>query len=511
MNKQDRMQRKLRSGLSGLLLASVLLGAGLAAPGVVRAEPQTDPAVEPQAPTAPAATSSIYLPAAQKEACRTVSSPGLGGFQVYGGTAFGSPYYNHLMESGATWIRQVFSWAVLEPENTTPENFDWKEVDVSVQLAAQKCWTIILTLEHNPDWASSYIEGTLDKTTPSELAQVMAAVAERYDGDGTADAPGSPVVRYFEMYNEPDAGTAGANNRWGNAGDEYAAMLKAVYPAIKNANPQAQVVFGGIAYDFFTDSPQPGPFVRRFFDDVLANGGGAYFDLMNYHFYPLFGWNWTKEFPKDGPGLVEKTESLRGVMRKYNVDKPIIITETGWHNNAVTPFGSDTRQIRLLVQIYAQAKAAGVPMVAWWPLADPTGSYIYKSGLVTAVQEGPVTRKPAYAAYQVFMRELGTAKYVGEVQVAVDVKVYQFRNEGSGRTVYVAWTNPTDLGTVWGGPGVYQDTTRTTTVTLNGRSAKVYDARWSEVASVSDGADGKSDGKVTVTINGDPKYIVIGG
>lgn len=513
MNTQQLYQ-VIRRSLACLLLTGVVFGSSLAAPHAALADPQAGAPADPQAdPQATSETTSLYLPSAQKEACTTLKSPGLGGFQVYGGTTFSSPYHTHLMESGATWVRQVFSWAVLEPANMTPESYNWADVDASVQLAAEKCWTIILTVEHNPNWASSLPEGPLNLTTPDELAQMMGALAERYDGDGVADAPGSPEVRYFEMYNEPDAGGAGANNRWGYEGDQYAAMLKAVYPAVKQANPQAQVIFGGVAFDWFTDSSSPGPFIRRFVDDVLSNGGGAYFDMMNYHFYPLFGWNWTAQFPKDGPGLVEKTEALRAVMRKYNVDKPIIITEAGWHNNSGPglAYGSNTVQSRMVVQIYTQARAAGISMLAWWPLADPTGSYAYMSGLVTAAERGPVTRKPAYTAYQVFMRELGAAKYVGEEAGALDVKVYQFRDEAQGRTLYVAWTNPTDLATVWGTDQPYQDTTRTMTVALDGASATVYDAMWNQVATAADADDGEQDGKVTVTINGDPKYIVMGG
>jgi hypothetical protein len=468
---------------------------------------------DPAAPDTPAAPASkVYIPAAQREACATLKAPTIGGFQVFGGSSFGSPYYKDLIESGGSWVRLSFNWKDIEPQNTTPANYDWSTIDHQADLALQNCWTVVLVVSDNPSWAASSIEGPLDKVPNSELAQLMGAIAERYDGDGTADAPGSPKVIYFEMYNEPDAGASGSVERWGTHGDQYADMLKAVYPAIKQANPQAQVVFGGIAFDWFTTSPSPGPFIRRFVDDVLKNGGGAYFDIMNYHFYPLFGWNWTKQYPKDGPGLVEKTEALRAVMRQYNVDKPIIITEAAWHNNGEVPKGSNTLQTRLLQQIYTQAKAANVPMVAWWPLADPGGSYAQNSGLITNAQAGPVTRKPAYTAFQVFMRELGPARFVAEIPAGADVKVYQLRDDARSRTIYVAWTNPTDLATVWGSPTVpYKDTTRTTTVSLTGGSAVVYDAFWAPVASVADADDGKRDGKVTVTINGDPKYVVVGG
>jgi hypothetical protein len=494
MNKLVSLQIKYRWFI-GFLVFGIIIGVGAAAPHAALADPQS-----------PYAGPSVYMPAAYREACTILKSPGLGGFQVYGEPAFGGPYHTDLLASGASWVRSGFSWQSVEPANTTPDKYQWANVDQNVQLAAQQCWPIVLLMEGNTAWASTEEQGPIDKVSVDELAQMMRAIAERYDGDGNNDAPGSPEVLYFEMYNEPDAGAVGATARWGEYGDQYAAMLKAVYPAIKSASPKAKVVIGGLSYDFFTDAQDPGPFVRSFLEDVLKNGGGAYFDIMNFHFYPPFGWNWTKQFPMDGPGLVEKTEAIRAVLRKYSVDKPIIVTETAWHNNAATPNGSNTLQTRMVQQLYTQAKVAGIPMVAWWPLADAGGSYEFDTGLVTNADSGAVTRKRAYTAFQVFMRELGNAQYRIQAPGDVDVKVYQFMDDAKNRTIYVAWTNPTDLGKLW-----VEDTARTVKYKLIGASAVVYDYAWTEVAKVSDADDGKRDGLVTVTINGDPKYIVIGG
>ena len=500
-----KMRLPLRTAnrwLAGILVFAVCIGAVLAAPQGAHADPDTA-----------GASPSVYIPVAQKDACTTLKSAGFGGFQVYGGAGFGSPYYRDPMESGASWVRLDFDWEGVEPTNTVPANYNWAYLDAIVSLAAEQCWPIILLLNTNASWASALSQGPLTKTSVAELAELMGAIVERYDGDGSNDAPNSAKVMYFEMYNEPDAGASGTYERWGLHGDQYAAMLKAVYPAIKAANPQAQVVFGGLAYDSFTDSPTPGIFVRRFFEDVLANGGGPYFDIMNYHFYPLFGWNWTKQFPKDGPGLVEKTAVIRGLLAKYNSSKPIIVTETSWHNNRdASLYGSNTLQIRLLQQLFTQAKAADVPMVGWWPFADAGSAYQLKSGVVTNSESGPVTRKPSYYAYLVFVRELGSARFVAEIPSYSDAKVYQLRDDARGRTIYVAWTNPTDLNTLWGSSTVpYQDTTRTTTIKLDAEAVSVYDANWVKVTNVADEDDRKNDGKVTVTINGDPKYIVSGG
>ncbi len=104
-------------------------------------------------------------------------------------------------------------------------------------------------------------------------------------------------------------------------------MLSVAYAAARAADSNAQIVFGGLAYDWFED--QGGPFVRDFLDDVLAAGGGQYFDMMNFHAYPAFSTNWAVR----GPGLLQKTEFIRDKLREYGLDKPIISTESGWHSN----------------------------------------------------------------------------------------------------------------------------------------------------------------------------------
>jgi hypothetical protein len=495
----------LHRWLAGLLTAALLIGTGFAAPRTALAQAPT--------PAMPDAGQSLYLPVALRDACNGLKSAGFGGFQVYGGANSGSPYHSALMDSGASWVRLVIDWSQIEPKNTTPANYSWRETDSIARLAYERCMPIIFLFENNPAWASSLAQGPLDKVGLSELVQVMQAIVERYDGDGFQDAPGSPQVIYFEMYNEPDMGLVASEERWGNYGDKYAAMLKAVYPAIKQVNPDAKVVFGGIAYDNFSDATWAGPFVRKFLDDVLKNGGGAYFDIMNYHFYPHFGYNWTKNFPKDGPGLVEKTEAIRAVLRKYNVNKPVIITEMGWHSNGRAPYGSYVLQTRYLQQVFTQAKAAGIPMAAWWPLADPRDAFDNgDTGVITNKNFPPITRKPSYFAYQTFMREIAPARFVAEVASEPDIKIYQFQDDAKNRTIYVAWTNPTDMGTMWGTPTVpYKDSTRTTTIKLKANSAELYNYTWSPQATIADADDGKRDGFITVWISGSPGYIVVGG
>jgi hypothetical protein len=473
-------------------------------------------------PSSGAANHPLYLPTIMRDKCHGLRTPTVYGVQVYGTTGSKGPYFDDLEASGASWVRTEIAWEKIEPTNTTPDQYNWRPVDEIVAGAYERCYPLVLTILGNPSWAAEFPDGPIYTANLPDFAQFMRALAERYDGDGFQDAPGSPLVRYFELYNEPDVGEVGATERWGNYGARYAAMLKAVYPAVKAASPQALVVFGGIAYDFFAsdDPATSGPFVRNFLPDVLANGGGAYFDIMNYHFYPLFGSNWTKNFPLDGPGLVEKTAAIRAVLQKYKINKPIIITEMGWHNNILPPpdiYGDDRLQVRLVQQLYVQALAAGVPMAAWWPLNDLDNGYQYNSGLVSNISaSSPPERKPAFLAFRAMTEHLTNVRFVravpaselqisgGDREKSKALVVYEFSDNATDHPIYVAWTNQTDAKNAWGQIKAWKDTAPAVGITLEGHAATIYDAYWNAKQSLVN-----KEPKLQFTVTGDPVYVVV--
>jgi hypothetical protein len=71
------------------------------------------------------------------------------------------------------------------------------------------------------------------------------------------------------------------------------------YTAIKAADPEATVVMGGLAYDRFTE--YDGPFLRYFSDEVMQNGGGAYIDVLNIHYFTDFHVEWKRWVPPANP------------------------------------------------------------------------------------------------------------------------------------------------------------------------------------------------------------------
>jgi hypothetical protein len=267
-------------------------------------------------------------------------------------------------------------------------------------------------------------------------------------------------------------------------------MLRAVYPAAKAANPNVQIVFGGIAHDGFTTAPG-GQFVREFLDDVLDAGGGAFFDIMNFHVYPAFAADWTGD-PNKGPGLKEKTAAVRKMLTDRGLNKPMIITEAGWHNNDHPDYPStDHIQNRYVVELFAQSIAADVDMMVWWALFEIDG-YQFDNGLVDLAGQS----KPAYEVFQIAAEELAQAQFVRTLPQSetgnANLEVHQMTDGANGQQMYVAWLNPaTGSGTA----SLRLDAEEVTVREMTGAPDTIGDQD-----------DGDNDGRVTIAV-GAPVYI----
>ncbi|MEZ4515807.1 MAG: hypothetical protein R3C44_02845 [Chloroflexota bacterium] len=323
--------------------------------------------------------------------------------------------------------------------------------------------------------------------------EFVGATVERYDGDGYQDAPGSPIVEQWEFYNEPDREFNTYDGRWGNNGAEYAEMLKLVYPVVKASNPDAKVVFGGLAYDFFTD--QNGPFVRSFLTDVLAAGGGNYFDIFNFHTYPAFAMNWLPSNAVRGPGLLQKAEYLRAELADAGIEKPMIVTEAGWHSNdAPNVPGSPTIQASYVIQLFTQSYAADLDYMIWWMLYDPGDGSLY-NGLVNW---DPPTRKLSFYVYQNMVSTMKDATFVRPLTANeledVAEEAYLFNRDN--RDFYIAWANPVD-------------TEKQFPLRVPANNVTVMDMLGQVTDTINDQDDGSQDGYVTVTLMNTPVYIEV--
>ena len=454
-------------------------------------------------PASTGQTARVFMPATMVGRPTAWSRDSIFGVQVYNDSRPGTRYYPSLMDSGATWLRVAVNWSSVEPTNTSPDQYRWQYADQPLGATERSGGfgvRVIGTIETAPTWArydSFKPDGPINPANMSDFTEFVGALVERYDGDGYQDAPGSPVVDYWEFYNEPDRRLDATDGRWGNHPVEYATMLAAVYPMVKYHNPDAQVVFGGLAYDFFIE--QGGPFVRSFLDDVLKAGAGNYFDIFNFHTYPAFAANWLPPVNSNqGAGLYEKTQHLRQKLADHELNKPIIITEAGWQSNS-TPgvFGSEEVQARYVAHLFTQSLAADLDVMIWWMLYDPgegTGEY----GLVTRDQIP--YRKQSFTAYQTIVNQLTGKEFVRVVPLAetqqVLMEAYQFRDAVTGRAHYVAWLNPVT-------------TNGTAPLTIAAEEVRTINLFGVPGPIINDAADGADDGRVRVTVGGRPFYIEV--
>jgi hypothetical protein len=263
-------------------------------------------------------------------------------------------------------------------------------------------------------------------------------MAERYDCDGNEDAPGHPCVNYWSFYAEPDNGDLWRAEKqgkgyWGHDGAGYAEMLSLVSPAIHAANPQARVLIGGLAYDFFEPG---GPFVRSFLTDTLAalntmGGAPAYLDGIAFHYYPINPlW----------PTIKEKAAEIRGIMANHGVaDLPLLCPETGYWSSE-NQGSSEAEQADWLARLMVRGISVDLKVVSWHKVyddvapGDPDGAPSNTSGLLRL--DG--SRKPAYYAYKTVTRELRGLRYTGPLDAA-GMEGYTFL-DGRGKTKTVLWS-----------------------------------------------------------------------
>lgn len=454
-------------------------------------------------PAAPTQTSRVFMPATMVGRSTIWSSDSIFGVQMYYDSSPTSYYLPSLVESGATWLRIDINWSSVEPTNTTPDQYLWQYADQSLGAAVPSIGAgirVIGTIETAPVWARSDSykpDGPINPAYMGDFQEFVGALVERFDGDGYRDAPGSPVVTYWEFYNEPDRRSDSTDGRWGDHPVEYAMMLAAVYPVVKYYNPDAQVVFGGIAYDFFIE--QGGPFVRSFLDDVLKAGAGDYFDIFNFHIYPIFAPNWLPPVnSNEGSGLYEKAQHLRQELIGHGLDKPIIVTEAGWRSDSTpSAYGNEEIQARYVAQLFTQSLAADLDIMIWWMLYDPSG-WDGDYGLVN--NDIPPYRKPSFTAYQTIVNRLTHKEFVRVVPLAetqqVLMEAYQFRDSATGRAHYVAWLNP-------------ENTSSKSVLTVAAGEVRTTNLYGVPGPTINDAADGAIDGRTSVTVDGQPVYIEV--
>lgn len=184
--------------------------------------------------------------------------------------------------AGFRLIRQTFDWSTIERE---PGEFDFGYHDEFVAAAATADLEILPILFNPPAFHSPGGERRPGEDTPppkrlEAMERFARAVVRRYGPDGSfwgerPDVPRRPI-RSWQVWNEPNVPAY-----WGGdpSAPEYARMLRQIGAAIEAADPEAEIVSGGIP-----DSRQGVPF-ERYVRLLDAAGGLKDLDTLAIHPY----------------------------------------------------------------------------------------------------------------------------------------------------------------------------------------------------------------------------------
>ena len=404
---------------------------------------------------------------------------------------------------GAQWTSLYLPWSTVE---TSPGVYNWSQWDQVLADAAAHDLQIILTVGGNPSWAAETTCGPILTEHLPTFANFLTAAVQRY-----SDLPYN--VLHWALYNEPDNSDAvtylWVGGCWGDAsnpkkapgasGYAYAEMLSYAYPAIKAGNSDALVVLGGLAYDWFVGIDDGGVFDPAFLDDLLLGGGGQYFDIMNFHYFPASDYRWQDydgDFDRYNRGLVYKANYIQNEIIRYTGDsKPIMCSESG--KNSINHLGQNREedQARFVVRLYARAMSSEIFPMLYFEGVDELhlGEHLRHMGLLTEDLEP----KPSYSVYETLVRELSGAEFV---RVRDDLwnrfEGYEFNV--NGRTKNVIWHTSAEAEQI------------SLAVSQPGGTIRIVKKEGNEYL-VPDGSegdlDGRIDGFVGVNVKISPRYF----
>jgi len=293
---------------------------------------------------------------------------------LFGGCNFEPKYAKPVVETPATF------------KELTPQEFNatdgWKTAEPKDDQIRGQWWEVF----HEPELNAFESQVTVsNQSVAAALANFLAAraVVKHFKG----------AVAHWEIWNEPDHPIY-----WQPQDnlEAYARLLKRIYPVLKEADPQCQVLIGGLTNT-----------VSSNLERLYEQAGAESFDIVNIHPFvsPL----------ADRPveELRRMVDHTRGVMQRYGDGaKPIWVTEIGCPGSAENQTWwlgkglDENRQAEWVASVYAEAlRWENVEKIFWAFFRDTQDHFkdaVDHFGLV----RHDFTPKAAYAAYRAAARRL---------------------------------------------------------------------------------------------------------
>ncbi len=295
---------------------------------------------------------------------------------------------------GATWIRTDWDWPTMMVNGSDSLRYTHFDAIVSSAKLHQPRFLGIITLQ------SRFQMNELDKWL-------------QYVENSSCHFKNR--VNDWEVINEADL-----ISHWvpGIYAKEYVELLKSGSNAIKSGNKKARVIFSGIAN---TDT--------KFVDSVFSEGVSTFFDIMTVHRYNQ------KTFEPEL--LLDYYVQLSEKLKKYDVDKPVWLTECG--TSSVEGWATEETQARRLPRIFLISFACGIDKVFWYKSRareiNPTDYEDY-----FGLWHNNYIPKPAFYAYQT-LTKMCPDRSVRPILRRCGNVYFAHWKRPDGKTTYALWTS----------------------------------------------------------------------
>jgi hypothetical protein len=342
-------------------------------------------------------------------------------------------------DAGSVWTREDFNWNAVEPNEGDRIWENVASLDTEIIAASERKMQTILILGTAPGWA-------MDLNHPpcgGRITQAKFGALANFARDLVARYSQPPFnIKYYELWNEPEV--YNFLGCWGEPSDPlgyyggyyYGEMLKVVYPAMKAADPDAQVMVGGLLLDcdprltiINTDGSRKDCAMTTFFEGILQSGAGNSFDGISFHAYDYYDGqigaysniNFAASSSTTGPTTTQKYRFLLSLLNQYNVTgKFLMNTEIALLCRSCTNDPEfETAKAYYLAQAYVASLADGYRAAIWYSAYGERNS-----GLV----DSELKPFPAFNSFYFTSYLLKNMEFTGSPDLDLRAFAYEFRS-----------------------------------------------------------------------------------
>ena len=286
------------------------------------------------------------------------------------------------------------NWANIE---TSPGVYNFRWLDQWIAQAQAHNVTLLYTFIDVPQFYSSNPYDSTCSYAGNGLGGCHPPSDLNADGSGTDQAFRNFVtamvqhvgnkIQYWETWNEPNQPTAWqATDPVNHPYSQLIRMQQDAAQIIKAANPNALIL-----------TPPPVGYPNgapKWEAGYLAAGGAAGADVITFHSY-VHKWVWGSQPVAEN--VATAIHNMVATMQKYNVTKPLWITESGWGRTDKDGFFDETLQTAFTARYILLEQSSGVAHAYWyqWDSNAP-----YNAG--TFFLPPATTRAPGIAYQQLY-------------------------------------------------------------------------------------------------------------